>query len=130
MSFFEQLQWWKTFVTPDRYSYDQMPDQIGKVAIVTGANTGLGYHRRRSGRPWRPCHFRLLKQGESPCCDRQGEEGDQRDIPTHSPSRTETGVPGAGSERYDKVQTISRRILELGSSLASPSQELGGGLPL
>lgn len=25
------------------FSYDQIPDQTGKVAIVTGANTGLGY---------------------------------------------------------------------------------------
>jgi len=43
LSSFSQLQWWKTFFTPNRYSYDQIPDQTGKVAIVTGANTGLGY---------------------------------------------------------------------------------------
>ncbi|GJJ74801.1 hypothetical protein EMPS_07159 [Entomortierella parvispora] len=42
-SSFSQLKWWKTYFTPNRYSYDQIPDQTGKVAIVTGANTGLGY---------------------------------------------------------------------------------------
>ncbi|KAG0376782.1 hypothetical protein BGX24_007225 [Mortierella sp. AD032] len=38
-----QLAWWKTYFTPKRYSYDHIPDLAGKVAIVTGANTGLGY---------------------------------------------------------------------------------------
>ncbi|KAG0295455.1 hypothetical protein BGZ98_001394 [Dissophora globulifera] len=38
-----QLKWWKSFFTADRYSYAQIPDLSGKVAIVTGANTGLGY---------------------------------------------------------------------------------------
>ncbi|ORX93010.1 NAD(P)-binding protein [Basidiobolus meristosporus CBS 931.73] len=39
----KQCAWWKTFVTPSRYSYDRIPDQTGKVAIVTGANSGLGF---------------------------------------------------------------------------------------
>ncbi|KAF9581393.1 hypothetical protein BGW38_001610 [Lunasporangiospora selenospora] len=34
---------WKTYVSGPKYSYDQMPDLTGKVAIVTGANIGLGY---------------------------------------------------------------------------------------
>ncbi|GJJ74804.1 hypothetical protein EMPS_07162 [Entomortierella parvispora] len=38
-----QLRWWKTLVTTRRYSYNKIPDQTGKIAIVTGANTGLGY---------------------------------------------------------------------------------------
>ncbi|KAF9906120.1 hypothetical protein EC991_000916 [Linnemannia zychae] len=40
---YTQLAFWKTFVTPNRYSHDQIPNLAGKVAIVTGANTGLGY---------------------------------------------------------------------------------------
>ncbi|KAF9110263.1 hypothetical protein BGX27_006581 [Mortierella sp. AM989] len=43
ISSYRQAQFWKSFVTPARYSHDQIPDQTGKVAIVTGANTGLGY---------------------------------------------------------------------------------------
>ncbi|KAF9171256.1 hypothetical protein BGX21_004915 [Mortierella sp. AD011] len=38
-----QLRFWKTFFTPNHYSHDQIPNLTGKVAIVTGANTGLGY---------------------------------------------------------------------------------------
>ncbi|KAF9902032.1 hypothetical protein EC991_005388 [Linnemannia zychae] len=43
MSSMSQLAYWKTYFTPNRYSHDLIPDQTGKVAIVTGANTGLGY---------------------------------------------------------------------------------------
>ncbi|KAG0055391.1 hypothetical protein BGZ83_008783 [Gryganskiella cystojenkinii] len=32
----------KTFLV-DNYSYDQIPDLTGKIALVTGANAGLGY---------------------------------------------------------------------------------------
>ncbi|KAG0367499.1 hypothetical protein BGX24_003201 [Mortierella sp. AD032] len=38
-----QCAYWKTYFTPRRYSYDKIPDQTGKIAIVTGANSGLGY---------------------------------------------------------------------------------------
>ncbi|KAG0376783.1 hypothetical protein BGX24_007226 [Mortierella sp. AD032] len=38
-----QLAWWKTNFTPNGYSYNKIPDLTGKVAIVTGANSGLGY---------------------------------------------------------------------------------------
>ncbi|KAF9374610.1 hypothetical protein CPC16_001161 [Podila verticillata] len=34
-------QFWKTFITPDRCSCDQIPDLFGNVATVTGANLGL-----------------------------------------------------------------------------------------
>ncbi|KAG0380657.1 hypothetical protein BGX24_006373 [Mortierella sp. AD032] len=43
MSSMTQLAYWKTYFTPNRYSNDLIPNQTGKVAIVTGANTGLGY---------------------------------------------------------------------------------------
>ncbi|KAG0275389.1 hypothetical protein BGZ96_003820 [Linnemannia gamsii] len=38
-----QFAWWKTYFTPNGYSYDKIPDLTGKIAIVTGANSGLGY---------------------------------------------------------------------------------------
>ncbi|KAF9103358.1 hypothetical protein BGX29_003450 [Mortierella sp. GBA35] len=42
-SSFTQFAYWKTFFTSDGYSYDKIPDLTGKIAIVTGANSGLGY---------------------------------------------------------------------------------------
>ncbi|KAG0224205.1 hypothetical protein BGX31_008156 [Mortierella sp. GBA43] len=42
-AYFTQLQFWKTYFTPNRYSHDLIPSLTGQVAIVTGANTGLGY---------------------------------------------------------------------------------------
>ncbi|KAF9906125.1 hypothetical protein EC991_000921 [Linnemannia zychae] len=43
MSPYSQLAYWKSFFHGDGYSHDQIPDLTGKVAIVTGANSGLGY---------------------------------------------------------------------------------------
>ncbi|KAI8357601.1 hypothetical protein B0O80DRAFT_424608 [Mortierella sp. GBAus27b] len=42
-AYYTQLQFWKTYFTPNRYSHDLIPSLTGQVAIVTGANTGLGY---------------------------------------------------------------------------------------
>ncbi|KAF9978484.1 hypothetical protein BGZ73_002149 [Actinomortierella ambigua] len=36
--------WWKTAFGKDRFSAKDIPDLTGKVAIVTGANKGIGYH--------------------------------------------------------------------------------------
>lgn len=38
-----QLAFWKHLVTPNNYSHSKIPDLSGKIAIVTGANSGLGY---------------------------------------------------------------------------------------
>ncbi|KAF9148835.1 hypothetical protein BG015_009412 [Linnemannia schmuckeri] len=43
MNPYTQLAYWKSFFHGDGYSHDQIPDLTGKVAIVTGANSGLGY---------------------------------------------------------------------------------------
>lgn len=43
MSPYTQLAYWKSFFHGDGYSHDQIPDLASKVAIVTGANSGLGY---------------------------------------------------------------------------------------
>ncbi|KAF9547956.1 hypothetical protein EC957_007469 [Mortierella hygrophila] len=40
---FSQIAYWKSLFQGDGYSYDQIPDLTGKVVIVTGANSGLGY---------------------------------------------------------------------------------------
>ncbi|KAF9919700.1 hypothetical protein FBU30_010649 [Linnemannia zychae] len=40
---FANPKFWKTFFLENQYSYDQIPDLTGKVAIVTGATGGLGY---------------------------------------------------------------------------------------
>ncbi|KAG0066571.1 hypothetical protein BGZ89_007144 [Linnemannia elongata] len=40
---FTNPKFWKTFFLENQYSYDQIPDLTGKVAIVTGATGGLGY---------------------------------------------------------------------------------------
>ncbi|KAF9303808.1 hypothetical protein BGZ74_003000 [Mortierella antarctica] len=42
-SFLKKPSFWKTYLKGAHYSHDQIPDLSGKVAVVTGANTGLGY---------------------------------------------------------------------------------------
>ncbi|KAF9369207.1 hypothetical protein BGX21_006111, partial [Mortierella sp. AD011] len=37
------VDYWKTYVQSSNFSLDQIPDLTSKVAIVTGANVGLGY---------------------------------------------------------------------------------------
>lgn len=43
MSFFKKSAFWKAVFKRPHYSYDSIPDLSSKVALVTGANTGLGY---------------------------------------------------------------------------------------
>ncbi|KAF9349196.1 hypothetical protein BGX26_012452, partial [Mortierella sp. AD094] len=38
-----QEQLWKAYVSRKGYAHNEIPDLSGKVVIVTGANTGLGY---------------------------------------------------------------------------------------
>ncbi|KAF8977588.1 hypothetical protein BGZ46_007259 [Entomortierella lignicola] len=45
---FSQAGYWKAFVGSPRYTHDQIPDQSGKIAIVTGANSGIGYATAKS----------------------------------------------------------------------------------
>lgn len=42
-SFLKKPSFWKTYLKGAHYSHGQIPDLSGKVVIVTGANTGLGY---------------------------------------------------------------------------------------
>ncbi|KAF9317095.1 hypothetical protein BG003_001207 [Podila horticola] len=42
-SFFKKTTFWKTYLKGPHYSHDKIPDLSGKVAVATGANTGLGY---------------------------------------------------------------------------------------
>lgn len=41
--FFTKAQFYKSLVDGRHYSYDQIPDLTSKVALITGANQGLGY---------------------------------------------------------------------------------------
>ncbi|KAF9199108.1 hypothetical protein BGZ59_004199, partial [Podila verticillata] len=43
MSFVKKSAFWKTVCKGPQYSHDKVPSLKGKVALVTGANTGLGY---------------------------------------------------------------------------------------
>ncbi|KAF9321842.1 hypothetical protein BG003_010866 [Podila horticola] len=42
-SFLSNRDFWKTFLTPATFSMDDIPSLDNKVALVTGANSGLGY---------------------------------------------------------------------------------------
>ncbi|KAG0335921.1 Retinol dehydrogenase 14, partial [Podila humilis] len=41
--YLKDINFYMSLVTPDHFSYDQIPDLTGKVALVTGANQGIGY---------------------------------------------------------------------------------------
>lgn len=41
--FFTKLQFYKSLYNGRHYSYDQIPNLTNKVALVTGANQGVGY---------------------------------------------------------------------------------------
>ncbi|KAF9899316.1 hypothetical protein BX616_003104 [Lobosporangium transversale] len=43
LDFIYNVDYWKTFVQPSNFSLENIPDLTSKVAIVTGANAGLGY---------------------------------------------------------------------------------------
>ncbi|KAI1310529.1 hypothetical protein EDD11_003734 [Mortierella claussenii] len=43
LEFLYNVDYWKTFVQWPNFSLEQIPDLTSKVAIVTGANAGLGY---------------------------------------------------------------------------------------
>ncbi|KAF9317092.1 hypothetical protein BG003_001204 [Podila horticola] len=43
MSHLSKAAFWKSICKDPQYSHDKIPDLKGKVALVTGANTGLGY---------------------------------------------------------------------------------------
>ncbi|KFH63135.1 hypothetical protein MVEG_11172 [Podila verticillata NRRL 6337] len=43
MSFFKKAAFWKAVFKGPHYSNDKIPDLTSKVALITGANTGLGY---------------------------------------------------------------------------------------
>ncbi|KAG0036608.1 hypothetical protein BGZ82_003984 [Podila clonocystis] len=43
MSYLKKAAFWKSICKSPQYSHDKIPDLHGKVALVTGANTGLGY---------------------------------------------------------------------------------------
>ncbi|KAF9425327.1 hypothetical protein BGZ76_003317, partial [Entomortierella beljakovae] len=43
MNSLANTQFWKSLVSSKGYTYKDIPNLTGKVAIVTGANTGLGY---------------------------------------------------------------------------------------
>ncbi|KAG0353555.1 hypothetical protein BC939DRAFT_448274 [Gamsiella multidivaricata] len=67
---------WKTFFTPDRYSYDKIPDLSGKVAIVTGANAGIGY-AITVGLASRGAHVIMACRSESKCTKAMAEIRDE-----------------------------------------------------
>ncbi|KAF9431770.1 hypothetical protein BGZ76_011723 [Entomortierella beljakovae] len=60
--------YWKTFISPDRYSYDHIPDLSNKVAIVTGANSGIGY-ATTVGLATNGCHVFMACRSETKCRD-------------------------------------------------------------
>ncbi|KAF9930589.1 hypothetical protein FBU30_000292 [Linnemannia zychae] len=73
MDIVTQLAFWKNLVTPNGYSYSKIPNLDGKVAIVTGANSGIGYATTVA----------LFAHGTHPRTVEAAEEFMEKNLPLH-----------------------------------------------
>ncbi|KAF9176964.1 hypothetical protein BGZ51_009281 [Haplosporangium sp. Z 767] len=129
--------YWKTFLTPDRYTYEHIPDLTGKVAIVTGANSGLGY-ATTVGLAAHGAHVFMACRSEARCKEamvRIREEVAKR-FP-NGPWREHPGGPSVKLEFLEvdmndlsKVQTAAEQFLQTGLPLHLLVNNCGiGGTP-